>query len=134
MDRRIRTLHRRSNQLHLGTEYYHNLAIWYGGSGDAPLALPAYIDAAAASPFGEGLWVSVMLLSTLFPTVLHGLMALAGAFALFTPVTAARLTLAGDLERLDQLEELQKSSPCSAPAGILRRPGLVSGRLRQSFS
>ena len=88
---------------------YHNIGVWYGGAENAPLALPAYIDAAAAAPFGEGLWVSAMLLSTLIPTFLHGAMAIAGALALFTPVTAARLKLADDLEMLDQVDAKQQN-------------------------
>ncbi len=105
-------------------ESYHNIGIWWGEIERGPLpALTNDIAIAAAEPFGKGLWMTAMLLSTLLPTLLHGVMAIAGAVTLFRPVTAARRSLAEDLEALDYLDEGKR-------ALVLQRAGryVANGR------
>ncbi len=105
-------------------ESYHNVGIWWDGIEQAPLpGLASDIGIAAAEPFGKGLWMTAMLLSTLLPTLLHGVVAIAGAVTLFRPVTADRRSFADDLEALDDLNEAKR-------ALVLQRAGryVANGR------
>ena len=52
-----------------------------------PVSIKIFIEAAAANPFGpKGIWVTLMLFSTLVPTFLHFIIALAGTFTRVLPI------------------------------------------------
>ncbi len=87
---------------------YQNTDVWWSGRERGTLALPAYIDIASAAPLNDGLWLTAMLVSTLIPTFLHGVIVIAGALGLFVPVTTDRLKLADGLETLNNLGEQQR--------------------------
>lgn len=65
---------------------------------EPPLGLQAFSDKAATDPWGDGLWISLMLLSTLVPTALHFVMALGGILTGSVP-EARRLAMATRLKK-----------------------------------
>lgn len=105
--------------LAFGFEGYNQLA---EAQGKAAFGLLPYLQVAADHPWTDGLWLTVMLLSTLFPTALHIVALLASPIALITLPTAKRLALAGDLDHY-------RAQP-NRQAGIQRRAGQWVARER----
>lgn len=56
------------------------------------------IDAVALPPWTEGFWVTMMLLTTLLPTIGHGVMLLGSPLGLLLIPDRKRLALAADLD------------------------------------
>ena len=64
----------------------YNLLAVSAGAPAPPFPLRDLLDRTLADPFGaDGIWVTFMLLSTLLPTALHLLVALAGLATITTP-------------------------------------------------
>jgi hypothetical protein len=105
--------------LAFGFEAYDQIA---AAQGQHAFDLGPYLEAAADHPWTDGLWLTVMLLSTLFPTALHVVVLLASPLALITLPTERRLQLAGELETWDEQPERH--------ASIQRRAGQYVARER----
>ena len=86
-------------------ESYNQLA---SALGPAAYQLVPFIDAAALAPWGQGLWLTVMLLSTLVPTALHGVMLLASPLALLFLATPQRAGLADALDGFEEADETEQ--------------------------
>ena len=82
--------------LGLGFQVYNDLAIMKGGT--PPFDLPKMIDAVALHPWTEGFWVTMMLVTTLLPTIGHGVMLLGSPLGLMLIPDSKRLALAEDLD------------------------------------
>lgn len=91
--------------LAFGFEAYDQVALRQTG-------VPAFnlretVAAAAADPWGEGFWLTTMLLSTLFPTLLHALVLLGAPLGLVLIPTGVRLELAALLDGYDDAPDRQ---------------------------
>ena len=91
--------------LALGFEGYNQLSLLRG---EGAFDLVPYVEGAAAEPFGEGAWLTLMLLTTLVPTFLHVAVVWASPVGLVF-VSARRRQWADDLEQWDELDEATRS-------------------------
>ena len=78
-----------------------------------------YAHDAAAAPFTTGAWLSLMLVTTLIPTFLHGILVLTSPLAVALWPDRARLDLAGKLERYETLDEAERKTVCRRAANWL---------------
>ena len=85
-------------------EQFNAWIVWGGGT--PSFELGDYLCAAAREPWSTGLWATLMLLSTLFPTALHAMAALA------SPLAAGALWL----QRNETLAKRLKSETSGSPA------------------
>jgi hypothetical protein len=108
--------------LAFGFEAYNRLAVAQRGEDLPVFFLGPFLANAANHPWTEGLWLTVMLLSTLVPTALHMVALLASPLALVTLPTEKRLQLAFELDTYGQQPERQGS--------IQRRAGRYVARER----
>ncbi len=110
--------------LAFGFEAYNRIAIAQRGEDLPVFDLGPFLANAADHPWTDGLWLTVMLISTLVPTALHMVALLASPIALVTLPTEKRLALAGELETYDEQPERQ--------ASIQRRTGRYVARERHA--
>jgi hypothetical protein len=108
--------------LAFGFEAYNRMAIAQRGEDLPVFALEPFLANAADHPWTEGLWLTVMLISTLVPTALHMVALLASPLALVTLPTEKRLKLAAEIESYHLDPERQ--------ASIQRRAGRYVARER----
>ncbi len=108
--------------LAFGFEAYNRIAILQRGQDLPVFDLGPFLTSAADHPWTDGLWLTVMLVSTLLPTALHVVALLASPIALVTLPTQERLALAGELETYNEQPERQ--------ASIQRRAGRYVARER----
>jgi hypothetical protein len=106
--------------LAFGFAAYDQVAIGLSYDGVGAFDLDFYIERAAAAPSTDGLWLTIMLISTLVPTFLHMVMLLASPMALVALATEKRLALAADLDTYADQPERQ--------ASIRRRAGQYVAR------
>lgn len=106
--------------LAVGFAGYNQVAIALSDEGRGAFGLERFIERAAAAPWTDGLWLTVMLVSTLVPTFLHLIMLLASPIALVALPTEKRLALAADLDTYADQPERQ--------ASIRRRAGKYVAR------
>ena len=110
--------------LAFGFEAYNRIAIIQRGQDLPVFDLGPLLANAADHPWTDGLWLTIMLISTLLPTGLHVVALLASPIALVTLPTEKRLLLADELESYDQQPERQ--------ASIQRRAGRYVARERHA--
>ena len=79
----------------LGFELFNQVIL--ARTGQPAFELRPFLEASAAAPFGVGFWLSVMLLSTLLPTLLHILLLCISPFAIRALPSSDRLALAEEL-------------------------------------
>ena len=108
--------------LALGFEGYNEFAQFQRH--EAVFALRTMIEAAAASPWHSGFWLTAMLLTTLLPTFGHGLVLLGSPLGVVFIPDRQRLALA---EALDGYEQMDKSKQ----AALRRRAAgwIIHGRV-----
>lgn len=82
--------------LGLGFQVYNDFAILKGQS--TPFDLVAVIDTDARDPWGDGFWITMMLLTTLLPTFGHGVMLLGAPLGVMLIPDHKREALADDLD------------------------------------
>ncbi len=92
--------------LALGFEAYNQASLWTGPA--HAFDLEVYVDGAAAAPFTEGAWLSLMLLTTLLPTFLHVVVVWMSPLGLLF-LSARREAWADHLERWDELDDATRS-------------------------
>ncbi len=111
--------------LALGFEAYNQASLWQASlwqaslwQGEGAFDLEAYVEGAAAAPFGEGAWLTLMLLTTLVPTFLHVAVVWMSPLG-FVFLSAGRRRWATDLERWDDLDEATRSRTRRAVAAYV---------------
>lgn len=77
-------------------QVYNNFAILKGQP--TPFDLVAVIDTVARDPWGDGFWITMMLLTTLLPTFGHGVMLLGAPLSVMLIPDRKREALADDLD------------------------------------
>lgn len=82
--------------LGLGFQIYNDLAIV--GEEPPPFNLPAMIDSVTLHPWSEGFWFTLMLLTTLLPTIGHGIMLLGSPLGVMLSPENKRIALADALD------------------------------------
>jgi hypothetical protein len=106
--------------LAVGFAGYNQVVIALSEGGRAAFELEPFIERAAAAPWTDGLWLTIMLISTLVPTFLHLVMLLASPIAWAAVPTETRLALAEDLKTYADQPDRQ--------ASIRRRAGQYVAR------
>jgi hypothetical protein len=91
--------------LGLGFQAYNDLAVLWNEK--PPFDLATIIDSTANDPWGEGFWFTLMLLTTLLPTFVHGIMLLGSPLGVLLIPDRKRLALAEDLENYASAGERQ---------------------------
>lgn len=102
--------------LALGFEAYNQVSLWRGPGG--AFDLEAYVAGAAAAPFTEGAWLTLMLLTTLVPTFLHVVVVWMSPLDLLF-LSARRRQWADDLDRWADLDEGGRSRTRRAVAAYI---------------
>lgn len=95
--------------LAFGFALYDEIATWKEARSAFP-ELAAMVTSAAAAPFGAGFWLTAMLVTTLFPTLLHGLVLLASPLGLVFLPGKKRQDLAEMLELYDAANEGEQAA------------------------
>jgi hypothetical protein len=108
--------------LAFGFEAYDQIA---AAQGQRAFDLGPYLEAAADHPWTDGLWLTVMLLSTLFPTALHVVVLLASPLARKGQPCLAPAAPIGDDGFRERRERIGDRPKAQHP--IMSRPG-VDGR------
>ena len=95
--------------LAFGFALYDEIATWKEAKSAFP-ELAAMVTRAAAEPFGPGFWLTAMLVTTLFPTLLHGLVLLASPLGLVFLPGKKRRDLAEMLELYEAANEGEQAA------------------------
>lgn len=103
--------------LAFGFEVYNQLAAWQG---KPVFDVARHIAEAAAAPFTEGAWLSLMLLTTLVPTLLHLVVVLMSPLGVLF-ISDRRERWAVNLENWDALDEATRSRTRRGVANWLAR-------------
>jgi hypothetical protein len=101
--------------LAFGFEAYNQVSDWWG---ERAFDLEGYVDAAAAAPFSDGAWLTLMLLTTLVPTFLHVVVVWMSPLGLLFLPTRRR-EWADDLECWDKRNEATRSRTGRAVAAYV---------------
>jgi hypothetical protein len=112
--------------LALGFEGYNEFAKFQRH--EAVFALRPMIEAAAASPWHSGFWLTAMLLTTLLPTFGHGLMLLGSPLGVVFIPDRQRLALAEALDGYEQIDPRKQAALRRRAAGWIIH-GRVMGQL-----